>query len=95
MTSYQITPAESGMTIELNGVGGQQQQLLAAFGECQAGQCSCPTTEYEKVEAMDVEPSDDAIAIRLRAKPGHEFDSREIGACLDHIVEQADGAGIA
>lgn len=89
MTSYRITPAGTGVTIELTDVGGKQQQLLAAFGECQAGQCSCPTTEYEKVAAMDVQPSDDAIAIALRAKPGTEFDTDQIAACLDYTVEQA------
>ena len=89
MTSYQITPADTGVTIELSGVGDRQQQLLDAFGECQGGRCSCPTTEYDKVETMDVQPSEDAIAIALRAKPGTRFDPDQIAACLDYTVEQA------
>jgi hypothetical protein len=89
MTSYQITPADNGVTIEVTGVGESQRQLLEAFGECQAGQCSCPTTEYEKVEAMQVEATGDAIAVRLQAKPGTEFDRRQIAACLDYTVDKA------
>lgn len=91
MTDYEITPAGLGVTIEITGVGARQEELLAAFGQCQAGQCSCPTDEYEKVAAMDVRPSDDTIAIELQAKPGAEFDVDQIAACLDFTV---GGAGV-
>ncbi len=88
MTSYQITPAGTGITIRLTEVGDKQQQLLTAFGQCQTGQCSCPTAEYEKVAAMDVTPSKDAIAITLQATPGARFDPDQIAACLEYTVEQ-------
>jgi hypothetical protein len=89
MTTYQITPVETGVAIELTNVGDKQQDLLSAFGECQAGVCSCPTNEYEKVASMEMVPSADAIRIELRAKPGTEFDAGEIAACLDYTVEKA------
>lgn len=91
ITAYDITPTDNGVTIEVTGVGDKQQQLLAAFGECRDGRCSCPTTEYEKVEAMelDVQPSDDAMAITLQAKPGTQFDTDQVAACLDYTLEQA------
>ena len=86
MTRYEITPADAGLAIQITGVGDKRDGLLAAFGECQQGQCSCPTDEYQKVEAMEVTQSDDAISIRLQAEPGTEFDTREIAACLDYTV---------
>ena len=86
MTRYEITPADAGLAIQITGVGDKRGGLLTAFGECQQGQCSCPTDEYQKVEAMEVTQSDDAISIRLRAKPGTEFDTLEIAACLDYTV---------
>ncbi|HEY3547726.1 MAG TPA: hypothetical protein VGK17_16765 [Propionicimonas sp.] len=89
MTSYQITPADTGVTVELTGVGDQHLRLLAAFGDCQSGQCSCPTTEYEKVDGMEVTPSGGSIAIALRAKPGTQFDIDQIAACLDYTVDQS------
>lgn len=88
-TRFQITSTKTGVTIEVTGVGDAKQELLTAFGECQAGQCSCPTNEYEKVERMDVESSVDVIAIRLQAKPGTQFDTQDIAACLDHTVGRA------
>ena len=92
MTTYQITSSAHGVSIELRGVGDSQQQLLAAFGDCQRGRCSCPTTEYEKVEVFDLEATEDGIAIQLRAKSGQEFDTREIATCLDHTVASTDSA---
>lgn len=90
MTQYEISDGGSGVTIELTGTCGSQDELLVAFGECQTGQCSCPTEEYQKVDAMDVEASTDAITIRLHAKPDTELDTDAIAACLDYTVTQAE-----
>jgi len=91
MTSYTIHTNEASVAIEITGVEGRQAELLEAFGECQQGQCSCPTNEYEKVAAMDVEPAEDRISITLRAKPGVELDTAEIAACLDDTVGRSAG----
>ena len=89
MTSYRLTPNDEGLAIEISDVGDKQEQLLTAFGECAAGQCSCPTDQYRKVEAIEVVPDDDAISIRLAAKSGTAFDTSEIERCLDYTVERA------
>lgn len=86
MTRYDITTADSGVAIEISGVGDRQHELLTAFGERAAGQCSCPTDEYQKVAGMTIVPSGDSISIRLQAKEGAQFDAREIGQCLDYTV---------
>ena len=90
MTSYEIRPTDAGVDIHISGVGERQQELLAAFGDCQQGVCSCPTTEYRKVEAMDVVPGPDEIAIELQAKQGSHFDAEQIAACLDYTVAKTD-----
>lgn len=86
MTRYAVSGEASALAIEITELAGHTDELLAAFGECQAGRCSCPTDEYEKVAAMDVRPTDEAITIRLAAKPGTEFDRDKIEACLDYTV---------
>ena len=86
MTNYTIDSDDTSVAIEITGVAGRQSELLAAFGECQEGRCSCPTNEYEKVETMEVQPTEDRIAIKLQAKPGTTFDAAEIAACLDYTV---------
>jgi hypothetical protein len=91
MTKYTINTDGSSVAIELTEVAGHQDQLLEAFGECQEGRCSCPTNEYEKVEAMELQPDADRIAIKLQAKPGMAFDTAEIAACLDYTVAKSEG----
>lgn len=93
MTNYRITSGSAGLAIELTDVGTQEEQLLSAFAECQQGQCSCPTDEYQKLETMDVIPGEGEILIQLRPKEGASFDISELSACLDYTVAQtADGA---
>lgn len=86
MARYRVQETESTVSIEVTDAVGQQDQLLEAFEECQAGRCSCPTDEYQKLAAMDVEQSGDVIRLRLEAKPGEKFDTSEIAACLDYTT---------
>lgn len=89
MARYRIEERGASVAIELTQVADQQDQLLQAFGECQAGQCSCPTDEYQKLATMAVEPGDDVLRLRLDAKPGERFDVSEIAACLDYTAATA------
>ena len=93
MAKYRIDEKDATVSIELAEAGGHQHQLLQAFGECQSGQCSCPTTEYEKLASMEMEQTEGLVRLRLEPKPGEKFDTSEIAACLDYTtakVAQAD-----
>lgn len=90
ITKYTISANGSSVAIEWTGVAGRQAELLEAFGKCQEGRCSCPTDEYLKVATMEVQPTEDRIAIRLQAKPGTSLDTTEIAACLDYTVGKGD-----
>jgi len=87
-TSYRIEEDESGLSVELKGAVGKKDELLATFGECTEGQCSCPTDEYKKLASMDVEQSGDVIKLRLEARTGEKFDTSEIAACLDYTTQK-------
>ncbi len=89
MARYRIDERESTVSIEVTEAGGRQDQLMEAFGECQAGQCSCPTNEYEKLASMEVEQAGDLIRIRLEPKPGEKIDTTEIATCLDYTTARA------
>ena len=80
---------DSAVAIEVNEVTGRRAQLEAAFAACQAGQCSCPTDEYEKLGTMEIKHGEDAIRLRLEPKPGEKFDLSEIAACLDYVTGRA------
>ncbi len=87
-TGYRIQEDESGLSVELDGVGGKKAELLQTFGECKDGQCSCPTDEYKKLASMDAEQSGDVIKLRLEARAGEKFDISEIATCLHYTTQK-------
>ena len=83
MTKVNITPASSGVQIQLIGVGADRAALLETFNACADGTCECSTEEYAKVESMQVNADGDAITIEVRTKPGETIDPTCITDCLD------------
>ena len=88
-TKAEIKKHDSGLDISVEQVGDSQRTLLDAFQECQEGRCSCKTSEYEKLEAIDVQPVGDGIQIRLRPRSGESIDEAAVQDCLDYTLEQA------
>ncbi len=81
---HTVTSKSDGLTIEVSEISEQQEQLLAEFQACREGRCSCPTDEYEKLDSLEISARTGKISLRLKAKKGQVFDSREIEKCLDH-----------
>lgn len=83
---YKVDEKTGGIDITVAEVGGDKQKLLEAFRECQEGRCSCPTTEYTKLQSLEVEQSGDGIQLRLKSKPGAAIDKSEIEKCMDYTA---------
>jgi hypothetical protein len=81
---YTIENRNDGMDIEVAESKENQDKLLEAFQECQEGRCTCPTGEYSKLEALEIEEDGYRIRLRLKAKPGEHFDQSEISKCLEY-----------
>lgn len=89
---YNIRESEAGIDIDVIDVGDKQQELLTAFQACQSGQCSCPTDEYEKLDAFAITEDEggENIHLHLSAKPGMHIESAEIDRCLSYTVQQVE-----
>ena len=85
---YQIAKKPGGIEIAVSGVEGNEKQLLEAFRECQDGRCACPTQEYAKLDALELDQSAGTINLRLKARKGLEFDQTEIQRCLEHTEQR-------
>lgn len=88
MPEYRISEQGKAVSIELTDVEGKQDELLQAFGQCQTGQCSCPTNQYDKVAEMQLNSDEQQITIQLEPVNGEHFDTNEIAACLDYTIAQ-------
>lgn len=84
-----IRKRKSGLDISVEQVGDRKKALLDAFQECQQGRCSCRTSEYHKLESIDVHSADDAIRIQLTPKSGETIDELAVQDCLEYTLEQA------
>jgi hypothetical protein len=69
------------------GSGGNRDEVLGAFQQCQEGRCACPTTQYEKLQTLDMEAGPDDIKLCLTPKPAEEFEQEQIEKCLDFTIE--------
>ena len=86
---YRIHERGTKLDIEVRDIRGKQKELMKAFQDCQEGRCSCPTTQYQKLEALDIEPKENGLTLRLKPKSGMRFDPSEIEKCLQYTVKQA------
>lgn len=87
---YSIDEDEEGLAINVDDIKDKKEKLLQAFQECQEGRCSCPTEEYKKLESIEIEGNDEAIALRLKSKSGEKLDKSEINKCLEYTAEHID-----
>lgn len=88
MTSYALELGDREMVIRVVGVDDRREPLLEAFGDCAAGECMCPTDEFDKLESVQVVSGEDEVIIRLRAKPGETLDDSEIDACVRWTLDR-------
>lgn len=87
---YEVTERESEIRIEVSDAAGHTTELLQSMKECQSGQCGCPTDQYDKLAAMDVDAGEDEVTVRLRPLDGEHLDAEAIKACLDYTTKRAD-----
>jgi hypothetical protein len=83
-----IKTTENGIEIDVTELEGKKQELLEAFQECSEGRCTCPTQEYQKVEALEVVDADNAIQLSITAKPDQQIDTAEIEKCLEYTKKR-------
>jgi hypothetical protein len=84
---YAIKADKHKVAIDVGDVGVKKDAALVSFEACAEGYCTCPTNEYTKLTAIEVEAKADGIAIRLTPKPGEAIDVSEIAKCLDHTAK--------
>ena len=95
MTAYTLERHGPEMVIRVIGVDDRRDPLLKAFGECEAGECACPSEEFGKLASIQVVSDEDGVAIRLRAKSGETLNDSEIDACVRWTLDRSQRSGLA
>jgi len=91
---YTISNRDGGIHIDVTGVRDGSEQLIDAFTKCREGRCSCPTQEYEKVEAIEIQQSGESIHVSIRVREGEIIETGDIEQCLQHTGRGVSGDGV-
>lgn len=84
---YKIEEKNNGINITIDSVE-NKKALLDNFELCQKGQCSCPTTEYTKLDSMNIINGQNQIKIELKPKNDQKFQVSEIEKCLEFTLNK-------
>jgi hypothetical protein len=93
---FEIEELQDGLRVEFEEVGADREALLRAVSMCEQGCCNCPSYEYRKLQAFDVESDGERVEIRMSAKAGSHFDSDQIQRCMAYFAShcrEGDGEG--
>ena len=85
---YSIKSKPGALKIKIHQLDEAQQEVLDSISACAHGECSCPTSQYEKLEFIQILPEADGLSIELKAKPGETISRAEIEKCLQFTAEQ-------
>ena len=86
----QIKKEKTHVKITINEVNDDRDIILKNLQDCQEGNCTCPTNEYEKLAKIDITVKDESneIFVDLIPKTGKEISINEIEKCLDHTASK-------
>ena len=80
---YKIDKSGENLNISVTDVEGKRDQILKAFQDCKDGNCSCKTSEYEKVESFEMQSTDSDVQLIIKTKDKKVIDPTEIEKCLE------------
>ncbi len=90
MVKVNVSEDGAGLRIKIDQLGTKQAKVLEALQECSEGRCTCPTSQYEKLESVEIAPADDGINIALKPKSGETIDRQAIDKCLEYTARSAE-----
>ncbi len=88
---YSIQKKASELKITVEDARDKQSRLIEELKECAEGRCSCPTPQYAKLEAIEIQQAADKVEIALKAKRGEKIDQADIDKCLEHTAKKIGG----
>ena len=81
---YKIDQANETVNISVTDIEGKSAEVLKAFQDCKDGNCSCKSSEYEKVESFEVKTNSSSVELNIKAKKDEVLDLGEIENCLQY-----------
>ena len=90
MVKFKVFDSGEGLQIKIDELAGKQSAVLNALQECAEGRCTCPTSQYEKLQSVEMTPGRDEIRVALIPKAGEVIDRQAIEKCLEYTAGEAE-----
>jgi hypothetical protein len=75
--------------IAIDQIDGDRAAVMKALQECAEGRCACPTTQYARLQGIELAPSEGGVSITLTPKQGEVIDRQAIDRCLEYTLGKA------
>jgi len=86
---YRIDKQETGLSVRVEGLAGQEQTFLEAIRQCRSSAWACPSGECLNIETMEARAVEGGVTLNLTARPGEQLSSSAIEECLHYMLKQA------
>lgn len=85
---FDVKHSPQGLEIKAQATPEEARKMMGEFAKCANGTCSCKTSEYDKLESMQVSETESGLILALKARAGQKLDIGCVEECLDHTAKQ-------
>jgi hypothetical protein len=87
---YRIEKQETGISIRIDDVAGQEQAILETIRLCRRQSVwACPSGECQNIGSMEERAESGSVFLTLTATAGATIDPSGIDECLRYVLHQA------
>jgi hypothetical protein len=87
---HKIKNKPENLIIEVSEIKNNKNKVLEGFQKCQEGNCECSSSEYEKVDKIDINTTNDSVIINIKPKKGEKIDLEAVENCVEYIKRKAN-----
>jgi hypothetical protein len=90
LMKYRVTKQDnsSGLSVQIDGVSGQEPAVLEQIRRCRQSAWACPSGECLNIGSIDERVEDGRIFLTLTPRPGAQLEPSGIEECLGYMLRQ-------
>ena len=84
--NFQVEKRGENISVQIDGVAGQEQALLEAIGRCRQGAWACQSGECMNIGTIEDRVEEGRVFLTLIPRPGARIDAAGIEICLRYML---------
>lgn len=85
---HSIESTNAGLHINVSADLAKQPAVLEAFAKCAAGACACPTSQFDKVQSVEIKPQQTGVTVDLGVRPDQTIALADVERRWAHMAQQ-------